>query len=369
MRIGVNALYMIPGGVGGTEVYLRNLLAALVRIGRTHEYFVFTNRETGSDLPHAVPLPVRAANRPARLLQEQSLLRREARRLRLDVMLNAGFTAPLFPACPNVTVFHDLQHKRHPEHFRWFDLPFWRMFLYASARRSRLLIAVSDETKRDLMRFYGVPAERIRVIPHGVEDVFFDIGRARAAPEPFILYVSTLHPHKNHERLLRAFAQFRNTNPQYRLILAGMRGFNTAAIERTIADLGLTGSVRITGWIAREELLSLYRRAAAFIYPSTFEGFGMPVLEAMAAGLPVACSDIEPLRSLTAGTAILFPPADESAAAAALFRLTHDTSLVESARKRARQFSWDECARLTLAALSEGSLRAGSSRLSSRRDT
>ena len=379
MRIGVNTLYLIPGGVGGTEVYLRNLLAALARIDRTNEYFVFTNRETGTDLPHAVPLPVTAANRPARLIREQLLLPREARRLRINVLLNVGFTAPLLAPCPNVTVFHDLQHKRHPEHFRWFDLPFWRMFLNASARRSRLLIAVSEETKRDLMRYYGLPPERIRVIPHGVEDVFFEIslwgspvgcgGLSGRQSDPFILCVSTLHPHKNHERLLRAFSRFRVAHSEYKLVLAGMRGFHADAVERTIAALDLRDSVRITGWIPRDELLDLYRRAAAFVYPSTFEGFGMPVLEAMAAGIPLACSDIEPLRSLTAGAAVLFPPDDESAIAAAFERVTRDTSLVPAARERARQFSWDECARQTLAALSEGSLRAEASRPSSRRDT
>jgi glycosyltransferase involved in cell wall biosynthesis len=351
MRIGINALYLIPGGVGGTEIYLRNVLAALEGIDHANEYFVFTNRETGNDLPHAVPLDVSAANRPARLFFEQTRLPRQLRRLRIDILLNPGFTAPLFGSCPNVTVFHDLQHKRHPEHFRWFDLPFWRMFLYASVRRSRTLIAVSEETKRDLLRFYGVPADRVRVIPHGVEDAFFEIGRTRAAPEQFILYVSTLHPHKNHERLLRAFRRFRVGHPDYKLVLTGMRGFHTDVVQQAVAALGLTEQVRVTGWIPRDDLFELYRKAAAFVYPSTFEGFGMPVIEAMAAGLPVACSDIEPLRSLTAGTAILFPPDDELALTAALERVVVDRSLVPAARERARQFSWDECARQTLAAL------------------
>jgi glycosyltransferase involved in cell wall biosynthesis len=366
MRIGVNALYLIPGGVGGTEIYLRNLLAALTRIDHSNEYFVFTNRETGSDLPHAVPLGISASNRPARLLLEQTRLPREVRRLRLDVLLNAGFTAPLITRAPNVTVFHDLQHKRHPEHFRWFDRPFWSMFLYGAVTRSELLIAVSDETKRDLMRFYDLPPERVRVIPHGVNDDFFAIERR---PEPFILYVSTLHPHKNHERLLRAFARFHTAHRDYRLVLAGMPGFHADAVQRTVSELGLGSAVRITGWIPRDELLDLYRRAAAFVYPSTFEGFGMPVLEAMAAGVPLACSNIEPLASITAGAAVLFPPDDEGALAAALDRVTSDTSLVATGRERARQFTWDECARRTLAALTEGSLRAGSSRPSSRRDT
>src|ERR1700733_5530734 len=182
LRIGVNALYLIPGGVGGTEVYLRNLLAALAEIDSVNQYIVFTNRETGADL---VPLcanfvnaaqGVNARFRPARILWEQLVLPFAARKHRLDVLFNPGFTAPLVCGCPMVTVFHDLQHKRHPEYFRWFDLPFWNFFLWASARRSRGLIAVSGATRDDLERFYRVDA---LVIHHGVERGFFEIVKKR----------------------------------------------------------------------------------------------------------------------------------------------------------------------------------------------
>lgn len=185
MRIGVNALYLIPGGVGGTEIYLRGLLAALAELDAANRYFVFTNRETGSDLvPKAfnfetVAQPVRAVSRPARILWEQTALPLAAVRLRLDVLLNPGFTAPLACPCPQVTVFHDLQHKRHPEYFRKWDLPFWRFLLYWSARISRLLLADSEATAADLRRFYRVPEDKIRVVPLGVDPVFFDLARRR----------------------------------------------------------------------------------------------------------------------------------------------------------------------------------------------
>src|SRR4029077_11557812 len=132
-RIGVNALYLIPGGVGGTEIYLRELLKALAGIDSgPNQYYVFTNLETGREIVPAQsnfllkPQAVHAANRPARILWEQIVLPLEVARFRLDVLFNPGFTAPYFALCPEVTVFHDLQHKRHPEHFRSYDLPFWR---------------------------------------------------------------------------------------------------------------------------------------------------------------------------------------------------------------------------------------------------
>ena len=346
-RIGVNALYLIPGGVGGTEIYLRNLLAALAAIDVANEYFVFTNRETGADLVpdqlnfHHAPQPVRASFRPARILWEQTGLPLAASKHRLDVLFNPGFTAPVLCRCPSVTVFHDLQHQRHPEYFRWFDLPFWRLLLWAAVRRSRELIAVSAATRDDLRRYYGVTAE---VVHHGVEPQFFQIAERRS-PKDYLLCVSTLHPHKNLDRLIRAHA----TAPGLpKLIVTGLKGFAAREIERAAAG---NANVELTGWIPREQLYDLFRGARAFIYPSTFEGFGMPVLEAMAAGVPVACSDIPPLREIAGDNVFYFDPADERAIGDAMVRVLSDASKVEAAQERAAGFTWEKTARETLRVL------------------
>jgi glycosyltransferase involved in cell wall biosynthesis len=154
-----------------------------------------------------------------------------------------------------------------------------------------------------------------------------------------------LHPHKNLDRLIRAYARQKR---DYKLVLAGMRGFHTAKVEALIAELGVSDSVELKGWIPRSDLLRLYERARAFIYPSTFEGFGMPVLEAMAAGLPVACSDIPPLREVAGDSALYFDPLDESAIATALDQVIHATP---NGRERARSFRWETSAEKTLEAL------------------
>jgi glycosyltransferase involved in cell wall biosynthesis len=355
-RIGINALYLLPGRVGGTEIYLRELLNALAQIDKTNEYLVFTNLETGEDLlPRQAnfqgkPQAVHASFRPARILWEQIVLPLEAARYRLDVMFNPGFTAPIFAPCPVVTVFHDLQHKRHPEYFRWIDLPFWKLLLWASVHRSRRLIAVSDSTRADLLRFYRIPPRSVSVIPHGVSPRFLSLDRTHT--EPYILCVSTLHPHKNIERLLRAYAL--SARPQ-RLVLAGMRGFQTAQIEALITELGLGDRVEVPGWMPREDLYGLYARAHAFVYPSTFEGFGMPVLEALAAGIPTACADIPPLREVAGEAALFFDPLDEAAIAQSLDRVCTDEStrrkLAQAGPQRARPFTWERTARMTLEAL------------------
>jgi glycosyltransferase involved in cell wall biosynthesis len=361
MRIGINALYLIPGGVGGTEIYLRALLRALAAIDTVNRYFVFTNRETGADLiPKApnftrMPQGVPGSFRPARLLWEQTALPLAAAHLRLDAMLNPGFTAPFFSPCRQTTVFHDMQHRRHPEYFRWFDLPFWRFCLYWSARRSQRLIAVSDATAADVLEFYPrTPKEKVRVIPHGVDPGFAHV-RERRRPEKFLLAASTLHPHKNLDGLLRAFAIFRRAHPEFRLIVCGMHGFFTGPLHDLRGQLGLEEAAEFPGWIPREQVYDLFARAWAFVYPSRFEGFGLPILEALAAGLPMACSDIEPLASLAGGAAVKFDPANPEEIAEALERIVTDDDLrarlAAAGPDQASKYSWETAARATLEAL------------------
>ncbi len=369
MRIGVNALYLIPGGVGGTEIYLRHLLRALGEIDGASEYLLFTNRETGDDLApeqpnfRTVPQGVRGAVRPARILWEQTKLPLAAKREKIEVLLNPGFTAPLAAPCPSVTVFHDLQHKRHPEYFRWFDLPAWRFFLWAAAHKSALLLACSEATRADLLRCYRVPEAKVRTVPLGVDPRFFEVGAERCGREakPYVLCASTLHPHKNLIALIRAFAEVRRRRPALSLVITGVRGFHTEAVEAAVKDLGASGYIRLTGWLPREELYSVFRDASAFVYPSTFEGFGLPVLEALAAGIPTACSSIEPVGSIAGGAALQFDPHDSGALLDALDRITADaelrSALAIAGPRRAREFSWKRTAELTLAALRDAAGR------------
>jgi alpha-1,3-rhamnosyl/mannosyltransferase len=166
------------------------------------------------------------------------------------------------------------------------------------------------------------------------------------------LCVSTLHPHKNLEALLCAFAEFHRSRPEFRLVIAGLRGFAAANLERLRQKLGLHEAVKFTGWIPREELFDLFARAHSFIYPSTFEGFGLPVLEALAAGILTACSNIEPLASIAAAAVLEFDPPDTRALANAMLHIVTDeplrTELALAGPERAARFSWRTTALPTL---------------------
>jgi glycosyltransferase involved in cell wall biosynthesis len=368
LRIGVNALYLIPGAVGGTEIYLWSLLQALTEIDDRNEYFVYANRETAGERPvdspkfHFVKCRVKARFRPWRILWEQTALPWRLRRDGIDVLLNPGFTMPVLFDGASVTVFHDLQHKRHPEFFRWFDLPFWNLLLWLAVVRSRSLIAVSEATAADLARFYGDgAARRTVVIPHGVDLEFFRIGERRrgggTAREKYFLTVSTLHPHKNLGRLLEAFRIFREGHPEFRLTIAGLKGFAAERLEALRGELGLGEVVTFTGWIPRAELYELFEGATAYVAPSEFEGFGMPVSEALAAGIPCACSAIAPFDEVAGGVAARFDPGSVTAMAAAMERVACDEGFRARAMvagpEQARRFSWAAAARLTLRALGE----------------
>ncbi|WP_180540160.1 glycosyltransferase family 4 protein [Nevskia soli] len=358
LRIGVNALYLIPGGVGGTEIYLRGLLEAIASVDRINDYFIFRNRETGPSLTparpnfHDCPQPLNAVFRPARIVYEQTVLPFAVQRHAIDVVLNAGFTAPLLCRCPMITVFHDLQYKHHPEFFRWFDLPFWRALLPLSAARSQRLVTLSEAVKRDLESFYRIDPSRIAVIPHGVEPEFARLAVRRLARPPtskLLLTVSTLHPHKNMNALLKAFRAFLYSEPGWQLRVIGLKGFEASAIEALRRDLGLEQSVEIPGWLQRGEVYRSFADARALIYPSKFEGFGIPVLEALTAGVPTACSRLPSLLEIAGGSARFFDPESVDDIESAMRDVTLDevlrARLQASGLVRAQAFSREASAR------------------------
>lgn len=374
LRIGVNALYLIPGGVGGTEIYLRNLLAALARIDRRNQYWVYVNRETGPDLcpvaPNFAPIEtdVKASFRPGRLLWEQTRLALDTFESKPDILFSPGFTSPRLCRGRKVTVIHDLQHRRQPKNFGFFERAAWEWSVKSSVRSSERLIAVSRHTKAEITEVYGTPPERIDVVPHGVEPDFFGL-RENEAYEPsiptaaglpdgrYLLAVSTLHPHKNWDRLLAAYKHLADDGLELNLAVCGLPGKHQEAVRTSIAEMGLSERVHLLGWQPRRTLIGLFKFADALVFPSTFEGFGMPVLEALAAGLPVVCSDIPPLREIADGAACFVDPHSADSIAEGVRATLADPKTrgerVRAGLERAAGATWERAAERTLAAFLE----------------
>jgi glycosyltransferase involved in cell wall biosynthesis len=235
-----------------------------------------------------------------------AVLPASARRDAVDVLHCPTFRAPLRCSVPLVVTFHDLAVLRHPEAFNAWTRRYSALTLPRVARAATAIVAVSEFTKRELVQLLDVPAEKVRVIPNGVAAAFRPEGSVSEGD--YVLAVSTLEPRKNLQLLVDAFAQAELDGCELRVV--GARGWG---------DVELNGDrVRYLGFVADEELASLYRGARGVAYVSRYEGFGLPVLEAMACGAPVVAADLPPIRELANGAAITVDPADPESIAAGL---------------------------------------------------
>jgi glycosyltransferase involved in cell wall biosynthesis len=366
IHVGLNLIFLVPGETGGMEVYARELIPALISSAPSGMRFTaFINREAaasegpwGSLLP-AVTVPVDARNRVQWVLGEQTLLPLMTARAGVDLVHSLASTAPLWGRAKRVTTIHDLIYARFPEAHSGLRDKGMRVLVPQGARRSTRLIADSQSTAEDMTTLLGLPAERIDVVPLGLGTVKqaaptseSDVrSRFELGPRKVLLSLSAKRPHKNLLALIAALAQIA---PEQRpvLVLPGYPTPHEHELRERTQALGLDRDVRFPGWISAEELEGLWAMAAAFVYPSLYEGFGLPVLEAMARGVPVACSNASSLPEVAGDAALLFDPRQQGEIATAIMRLLDDPQLSGDLRarglRRAQEFSWDRTAQLTL---------------------
>ncbi len=342
--VGISMLTLVPGVVGGSERYARELARALARVGEL-EYRVFLPTiaaDAADGLPAAIVPEYRAsrtapgriaamsvaAAAPGRLRRRLELDRLDAIHFPLSVML------PTVERPPAATTVHDLQHELYPQFFPRAELAYRRVVYGWTLRRSRVVIAISEHARQTLIERHGLDQGRVRAIHLGIDrERFRPDGRAR---EPFLLYPANRWPHKNHERLFEAFALVRRERPELRLVLTG-----TGHERRPLPE-----GVEMRGRVSDEELAELYRTAAALAFPSLYEGFGLPPLEAMACGCPVAVSNAASLPEVCGDAADYFDPLSAEDMAAAILRvLARADDYAARGLDRARRFSWDACAR------------------------
>jgi glycosyltransferase involved in cell wall biosynthesis len=366
-HIGLNLIFLVPGETGGMEVAARELIPALLAAAPDGMRFTaFVNREMAAagagDLRELLPVAtvaVRARQRVQWVLGEQTLLPWMAARAKVDLVHSLASTAPLWGRFRRVVTVHDLIYARFPEAHAGIREKGMRVLVPSAARRSDRVIADSLSTRDDLIELLGLPADRIDVVPLGVgavrratalskDDVR---GRLRLEGRRVVLSLSAKRPHKNLLALIGALALIPASERPV-LVLAGYPTAHEAQLRDRAQSLGLDDDVRFPGWLSAAAVEGLWSVADAFVFPSLYEGFGLPVLEAMARGVPVACSDASSLPEVAGDAALLFDPHDESAIAAALRRLLTDPALAERLRAgghvRVREFTWQRTARATI---------------------
>jgi glycosyltransferase involved in cell wall biosynthesis len=376
VKLGVNTLFYLPGEVGGTETYLLELLRALLAGGDFTEVSLFANAENEAILrdlaaeqaaARVVPLGVRARCRPARILAEQTRLRRAVRRAGCEVLWSPGYTPLLWPPCPQVTTLHDLQYRTHPEDLAWPHRLATDFLVRAAVRHSRLLLTGSTHAATEIRRELGVPAARLRMVPHGVDAAFAQPtdpapwrARLRAAglgeAEPYLLCVAFSHPHKNLHGLVEAFGRLHGEIP-HRLVVIGRPQRGEPAFQAAWQRLPDPARVvRLEARVPGEALIAAFQGADLFVFPSLFEGFGLPVLEAMLAGVPVVTTDATCLPEVSGGHAFTAVGGTPPALAARMREALQEpadrrAARVAAARAHAAAFTWARAATGTAAVL------------------
>lgn len=365
MRIGLNLMYLVPGEVGGTETYARELILELARLRPHDEFIVFCGEEAAAVLPdprwpknvRVHGINVRCRNKPRRVATEMLRLPRIARREGIELLHSLGVTSPLFGRFARVVSIHDLIFHHFPETFPGPARKGLEFLVPRGARRADRVITISHASARDLVETYGISRTKIDVtplagLPVGKQATSVADLRLRLAlgNGPYLLCVASTIAHKNIARLLEAFNA---ATDEAMLVIAGHPGLQQTELEDRIAELELGERVKFTGWIGPEDLEGLYSGALGFVYPTLIEGFGMPVLEAMQRGVPVACSDLSSLPEVAGDAALTFDPLDVEAIAHALRELLENTALREKLKTdgivRAAQFSWSTTAQRTWA--------------------
>jgi glycosyltransferase involved in cell wall biosynthesis len=364
-HVALNLLHLVPGETGGQEVYARRLAPALLAARPGLRLTLIASREGApslrkepwADAVEVVQLPVAGRSRIRRVLGEQTLLPRELRASGADLLHNPFTTAPALPGKPQVTTIHDLIYRRFPETHHGLLPHGLSLLVQVSARRSTRILTGSFAAKEDIVRWLGVPADRVDVAHHGPgmpSDVTPvaepELRRALGLGDaPLVLTVSPKRRHKNLARLIAAFGRV-----EARAVLA-IPGYPTDyqdELARLAQEAGAADRVRMLGWVDDPTLEGLYRAATCFVFPSLAEGFGLPVLEAMLRGAPVACSNTTSLPEVAGDAALYFDPEDVEAIAAAVERLLADPGLRErlsaAGRERAGGFNWESAAEATL---------------------
>lgn len=365
MRIGIDAT-ALPPQPGGAGSYIIHLIRALASLSSEYQFTIFAHH-SGRDLIDSpsssrmnwVLVPDKSPAR--RLVWEQVTFPRLVRQSRVGLLHSLHYTRPLFLSCASVVTFHDMTFFLYPDLHTRSKRIFFPTAIRLSARLADSIIAVSENTKKDAVRLLGIPGDRITAVPLGVGEEFLPITDARlledvrlkySLPQDFILNVGFVEPRKNLTLLLKSYQQLHSQGISLPLVIVGGLGWMYEDVFRQAESLGIKERVYFTGYVPDRDLPIIYNLARVFVYPSIYEGFGLPPLEAMACGTPVITTAVSSMPEHVGDAGILIPPQDEKALTNALQKLINDSTLQEELSskgpERASQFTWKRTAQETL---------------------
>ena len=364
MRIAIDA-HSIGAKLGGNESYAANLIEALAEIDLSNEYFLYVTTNHAYDRFHGrwPNFTVRTTLPHTPLIRIPLTLSAELRKNPVDV-LHVQFTAPPFCPCPVVVSVHDLSFEHLPQTFNRRSRTQLRLTVRNSVRRAARILSLSEHTRRDIMDTYGIGSESVTAIPLAAPSHFGpvedhkELQRVRhtyGIEGDYVLYVGSIQPRKNLTRLVQAYALLRSKyqNDRFpKLVLVGKCAWLYDETMRALKETGLNESVVLTGYVPESDLPALYSGSLCFVYPSYFEGFGLPPLEAMKCGAPVVVGNRTSLPEVVGDAGLKVDPFDVSAIAGAIEQLLNNSGLRDEMRAkgstRARMFDWRETARQTL---------------------
>jgi glycosyltransferase involved in cell wall biosynthesis len=357
MRIGLATRWLqLPAG--GAKEYTLNLIQALLQIDRENEYVVFHNASAAMGTfrtAKEVLLPGRN-----KLWWDYVQLPLAVRREGIDLFWTPSYVVPFPIRCKSVATVHDLAYFTLPKSYQLLDILYMRSAIPGSFRRASALLAVSEHTKRDIVRLFPFAENKVAVTYEAAsgkykraieQDVLYATRDKYSLHCSFIFYASSISPRKGSPYLLQAFAALRSQIP-HKLVFTGGWSWGSADVFKLIEELSLKDDVIILGEVPAQDMPLLYNLADLFVYPSLYEGFGLPILEAMACGCPVVCSNLTSLPEVAGDAALMIDPRDIPSLAHAMHAALTDpqtrTSLIEKGLARAATFTWEKTARKTL---------------------
>lgn len=362
MKVAIDA-HALGSGLGGNETYIRNVIRALAAIDPDGDYTLFLGPRSGDEIAGTEHMRRVVVHPHSPLVRIPLSFPLALARAGADVVHVQYFAPPLCPARLVVSV-HDIAYERYPHFFTPREVTRFRVLVPLAIRRAAVVLTLSEFSRQDILRRYHTPPEKVVVAPCAADPAFRKIDdpaqlvaikERHGIDGPYILCVSNLQPRKNLKTLIAAYVALRTAGEtRHKLVLVGRKAWLYDEIFAAARDSGFAGDLVFTGYLPREDVVALYNAADLFVYPSIFEGFGLPPLEAMACGTPVVTSSTSSFPEVVGDAALTVDPLDVAALAGAMARVLHDPTLRARLRerglRRAAAFSWEATARIILEA-------------------